>query len=131
MSIKYKMIHWGDYLNPDEKKKTGYYPQVIRSGTVSLEEMATIIAKGKRLQAFEIKSTLELLLACIEDELLDGNSVCLDGFGTFSLTAQCVRRVENPKEIRAESVEVKRVTFTPSLPLRKRLKNAKFIRAAE
>lgn len=131
MSIKYKMIHRGDYLNPDEKKKTGYYPQVIRSGTVSLEEMATIIAKGKRLQVFEIKSTLELLLACIEDELLDGNSVCLDGFGTFSLTAQSVRRVENPKEIRAESVEVKRVTFTPSLPLRKRLKNAKFIRAAE
>ena len=131
MSIKYKMIHRGDYLNPEEKKKSGYYPQVIRSGTVNLEEMATIIAKGKRLQAFEIKSTLELLLACIEDELLDGNSVCLDGFGTFSLTAQCVRRVENPKEIRAESVEVKRVTFTPSLPLRKRLKNAKFIRAAE
>lgn len=131
MSIKYKMIHRGDYLNPEEKKKSGYYPQVIRSGTVNLEEMATIIAKGKRLQAFEIKSTLELLIACIEDELLDGNSVCLDGFGTFSLTAQCVRRVENPKEIRAESVEVKRVTFTPSLPLRKRLKNAKFIRAAE
>lgn len=125
------MIHRGDYLNPEEKKKSGYYPQVIRSGTVNLEEMATIIAKGKRLQAFEIKSTLELLIACIEDELLDGNSVCLDGFGTFSLTAQCVRRVENPKEIRAESVEVKRVTFTPSLPLRKRLKNAKFIRAAE
>ena len=131
MSIKYKMIHRGDYLNPEEKKKTGYYPQVIRSKTVSLEEMAPTIAKGKRLQAFEIKSTLELLMACIEDELLDGNSVCLDGFGTFSLTAQCVRRVENPKEIRAESVEVKRVTFTPSLPLRKRLKNAKFIRAAE
>ena len=125
------MIHRGDYLNPEEKKKTGYYPQVIRSKTVNLEEMATTIAKGKRLQAFEIKSTLELLMACIEDELLDGNSVCLDGFGTFSLTAQCVRRVENPKEIRAESVEVKRVTFTPSLPLRKRLKNAKFIRAAE
>ncbi len=131
MSIKYKMIHRGDYLNPDEKKKTGYYPQVIRSRTVNLEEMATIIAKGKRLQAFEIKSTLELLMACIEDELLDGNSVCLDGFGTFSLTAQSNRRVDNPKEIRAESIEVKRVTFTPSLPLRKRLKNAKFVRAAE
>ena len=131
MSIKYKMIHRGDYLNPEEKKKSGYYPQVIRSGTVNLEEMATTIAKGKRLQAFEIKSTLELLMACIEDELLDGKSVCLDGFGTFSLTAQSVRRVENPKEIRAESVEVKRVTLTPSLPLRKQLKNAKFVRTAE
>ena len=129
MSIKYKMIYRGDYLNADEKKQTGYYPQVIRSATVNLEEMATIIAKGKRLQAFEIKSTIELLMACIEDELLEGNSVCLDGFGTFSLTAHCNRRVDNPKEIRAESIEVKRVTFTPSQPLRKRLKNAKFVRA--
>lgn len=125
------MIYRGDYLNPDEKKQTGYYPQVIRSATVNLEEMATVIAKGKRLQAFEIKSTLELLMACIEDELLNGNSVCLDGFGTFSLTAQCKRRVDNPKEIRAESIEVKRVTFTPSQPLRKRMKNAEFIRATK
>lgn len=125
------MIHRGDYLNPDEKKKTGYYPQVIRSRTVNMEEMATIIAKGKRLQAIEIKGTLELLMVCIEDELLNGNSVCLDGFGTFSLTAQSKRRADNPKEIRAESVEVKRVTFTPSLPLRKRLKEAIFVRAAE
>ena len=78
MSIKYKMIHRGDYLNPEEKKKSGYYPQVIRSGTVNLEEMATIIAKGKRLQAFEIKSTLELLIACIEDEL--GWKKCLPGW---------------------------------------------------
>ena len=129
MSINYKMIHRGDYLNPDEKKKTGYYPQIIRSKTVHLEEMATSIAKGKRLQAFEIKGTLELLMACIEDELLNGNSVCLDGFGTFALSAQCNRQVNNPKEIRAESIEVKRVTFTPSLPLRKRLKNATFVRS--
>lgn len=127
MSINYKMIHRGDYLNPDEKKKTGYYPQIIRSKTVNLEEMATTIAKGKRFQAFEIKGTLELLLACIEDELLEGNSVCLNGFGTFSLTAQSKRRADNPKEIRAESIEVKRVTCTPSLPLRKRLKEAKFV----
>lgn len=129
MAIKYKMIHRGDYLNPDEKKKTGYYPQIVRSKTMNLEELAMNIAKGKRLQAFEIKSTLELLMACIEDELLDGNSVCLDGFGTFSLSAQCNRSVSDPKEIRAESIEIKRVTFTPSQPLRKRLKNAKFVRA--
>lgn len=90
--------------------------------------MATTIAKGKRLQAFEIKGTLELLMACIEDELLKGNSVCLDGFGTFALSATCSKHVENPNDVRAESIAVKRVTFTPSKPLIKRMKEAKFKR---
>jgi len=131
MSIRYKMIHRGDNLNPEGKKKTGFYPQVVRSKTVGLEELATIMAKGKRLQAFETKSTIELLTACIEDQLMGGNSVCIDGFGTFSVTAQSKRHVSKPDEIRAESVEVKRVVFTPSAPFRKRMKGAKFVRAAK
>lgn len=131
MSIKYKMIQRGDYLNPDDKKKTGYYPQVVRAKTFTTEELALIMAKGKRLQAYEVKGTIELLLACIEDELLNGNNVCLNGFGTFSLSAKCKRTVDNPSEVRAESIEIKKVAFTPSAPLRKRLKLANFVRAKE
>lgn len=131
MAIKYKMIAKGDYLNPEGKKKTGYYPQVVRSSTVGISDLASSVAKGKRLNSIEMKGTIEMLLACIEDELLKGNNVCLEGFGTFALTAQCNRHVENPGEVRAESIEVKRVTFTPSLPLRKRLRNAKFVRTKD
>lgn len=126
MSIKYKMIHRGDYLNPDEQKKTGYYPQIVRSRTVNTDWIALSMARGKRLNAIDIKGTIEMLLACIEEELLNGNSVCFEGFGTFALSAQCIRHVENPNEVRAESIKVKRVTFTPSLPLRKKLRGAVF-----
>ncbi|MHB9143677.1 MAG: HU family DNA-binding protein, partial [Paludibacter sp.] len=76
MSINYKMIHRGDYLNPEGQKKTGYYPQVVRSETVNTGELALRVARGKRLNAIDTKATIELLLACIEDELLNGNSVC-------------------------------------------------------
>jgi len=130
MSIKYKMIERGDYLNPEGKKKTGYYPQVVRSRTLNTEELALRVARGKKFNAIDAKATIEMLLACIEDELLDGNSVCFDGFGTFALTAEC-REVSDPTKIRAESISVKRVTFTPSQPLRKRLKSATFIRATK
>jgi len=130
MSIKYKMIHRGDYLNPEGQKKTGFYPQVVRSRTLNTEEVALKVARGKRLNAIDAKATIEILLACIEDELLDGNSVCFDGFGTFALTAEC-REVSDPTKIRAESISVKRVTFTPSKPLKKRLKSAEFVRAKE
>lgn len=130
MSIKYKMIHRGDYLNPEGKKKTAYYPQVVRSETRNLAFMANKVARGKTIQAIETEGTIRILLNYIEDELLNGNSVCFDGFGTFALTAQC-RAVQDPSEIRAESISVKRVTFTPSKPLKNRLKSAKFIKAKE
>lgn len=127
MSIKYKMIERGDYLNPEGQKKTGFYPQVVRSKTVDTEELAGSVARGKRFNAIETKATIEILLACIEDELLAGNSVCFDGFGTFALTAEC-RAVKDQTKIRAESISVKRVTFTPSKPLKNRLKSAEFVR---
>lgn len=124
------MIERGDYLNPEGQKKTGYYPQVIRSRTVNTEELALNVARGKRLNALDVKANIEMLLACVEDELLNGNSVCFDGFGTFALTAEC-RDVSDPAKIRAESISVKRVTFTPSKPLKNKLKLAEFVRAKD
>lgn len=124
------MIERGDYLNPEGKKKTGYYPQVVRSRTVNTEELALTVARGKRLNALDVKANIEMLLACVEDELLNGNSVCFDGFGTFALTAEC-REVNDPTKILAESISVKRVTFTPSKPLKNRLKSADFVRAKD
>ncbi len=128
MAIKYKMVYKGDYLNPDDKKKTGFYPQVVRRKTVGIEELALEVSHGKRLKAIEIKANIELLLACVETELLNGNNVCFEGFGTFALTASCTKDVKDPSEIRAESISVKRITFTPSKPLKNRLKIAKFER---
>ena len=124
------MIERGDYLNPEGKKKTGFYPQIVRSQTVNTEALAASVARGKRFTTIETKATIEIILACIEDELLAGNSVCFDGFGTFALTTEC-REVSDPTKIRAESISVKRVTFTPSKPLKKRLKSAIFVRATE
>jgi len=37
----------------------------------------------------------------------------------------------NPDEIRAESIKVKRLVFKPSKVLIKRIKDAKFVRAAK
>ncbi len=128
MSIKYKMIRRGDNLNPEGKKKTGFYPQVVRSKTVNTEQMALSVARNRKFNAIETKATIEMLLVSIEEELLNGNSVCFEGFGTFSLTAQCNRHVSNPQDVRAESIEVKRVVFTPSSKMRSRMKGAKFVK---
>lgn len=127
MSVNYKMIFRGDYLNPNEKKKTGFYPQVVRKSTVSIKDLAESMSFGKRLGALEAEVYIKALLACIEAELLEGNNVCLNDFGTFSLTAEC-RDVSKPDEIRSESIAVKRVVFTPSKELKGNMRMARFVR---
>ena len=81
-----------------------------------MRELAEIVSEDTTLGRMEVEAALRMVLERIERELLVGNHVCLDEFGTFSLTAQC-RYVESPDEIRAESVKVKRVVFNPSKTL--------------
>ena len=129
MSIQYKMVKRNDNLNPEGKKKAGYYPQVVRTKTVKTRELTRLASDETTLNAFEVEASIQILLDHIERELLNSHHVCLEGFGTFSLTAES-RYVENPDEIRAESIKVKRVVFKPSKVLMDRIKTAKFVRAS-
>lgn len=125
------MVKRGDYYNPEESKKEGFHPQVVRRTTVTIGDIALKMAKGKALNAPDAKAMIETLILCIEEELLNGNHVMLDNFGTFSLTAQRKRKADTPDEIRAESIEVKRIAFKPSPRLHRHMKQAVFVRAKE
>ncbi|MFT4070865.1 MAG: HU family DNA-binding protein [Dysgonamonadaceae bacterium] len=131
MSIQYKMVRRNDYYNPEENKKEGFYPQVVRKTTLTTADIALRMAKGKAINVPDAKAMIETLIFCIKEELLDGNHVMLDGWGTFSLTAQRKRKADSPSEIRAESIEVKRVVFKPSPAVYRYMKRAQFVRAKE
>lgn len=125
MSIKYKMIERKDYYNSEDKKKNGYYPQIVRSKTIKIKDISKKVAAISPLGAAYAEGLVRTLLECIETELLNGNSVCFEEFGTFSLTAKC-KETNDPSKIRAESIHVKRVVFIASKALNTRLKIAKF-----
>jgi predicted histone-like DNA-binding protein len=125
------MVKRGDYYNPEESKKEGFYPQIVRRTTVTTADIALKMAKGKAMNVPDAKAMVETLIYCIEEELLNGNHVMLDNFGTFSITAHAKRKADTPDEIRAESIEVKRVAFKPSPALRRQMKKATFVRAKE
>lgn len=116
-----------DNVNDAESKKGGLYPVVIRKNTVSLNELVKIAAKSGRMSEFELEMALKIVLKTIENELLNSNHVNLDGFGTFSLSASS-RNVESDKEIRAESISVKKVTFKTSPRLLSSMKKATFVK---
>jgi predicted histone-like DNA-binding protein len=127
MSVQYKMVGKNDNLNPEKSKKKGYYPAVVRKKTVSTMELAERAASRCRMHPYELEMALKTLMEALKDELLESNNVCLEGFGTFSLKAES-RNVENPDELRTESIFVKKVAFKCSPILLKDLKSAQFVR---
>ena len=130
MSIQYKMMGKNDNLSPADQKKKGYYPTVVRKKTIGITELADIASKHCSMNNFELEMAAKVLLKAIQDELLNSNHVCLEGFGTFSVKAES-RHVETPDELRAESVFVKKVAFKCSPILLTEMKSATFVRYKE
>ena len=130
MSVQYKMVGKNDNLNPAELKKSGFYPTVVRKTTKGIKELSVRAARKSNFNAFEMELAIKIALESIKEELLESNHVCLEGFGTFSLKAES-RNVENPNELRAESITVKKVAFKCSPILIKDFKAATFVRYRE
>ena len=128
MAILYRMKIRRDNINPDDKKVTGYYPTVVRRATIDTKRLAERMANGSTLNKQEARMMIEMMIDAIETELKHGNHVCLNGFGTFSLSAES-RLVKRKDEIRAESIRVKRVTFRTSEPFMRRMRKATFEKA--
>ena len=124
------MVVKNDNLNHEEFKKKGFYPTVVRKKTVGIKELAERASKRCRMHPYEMEMAIKTALEAIQEELLESNNVCLEGFGTFSLKAES-RNVLNPDELRAESIFVKKVSFKCSTILLKELKVAKFARYNE
>jgi predicted histone-like DNA-binding protein len=121
MSIYYRMMEQTDNLHQGKNKKRGFYPRIISKRTVRLRELCQLAAEGTTINSVELEASAGILVKRILKELADGNNVCIDGFGTFSVSAEAVRPVSTEREIRAESIRVKKIVFKNSQALMKRL----------
>ena len=121
------MMGKNDNLNPEDLKKKGYYPTVVRKNTIGIKELSKRAAIHCNLNPYEMEMAIKTTLEAIQKELQESNHVCLEGFGTFSLKAES-RNVENPDELRAESIFVKKVSFKCSPILIKEMRGTHFVR---
>jgi predicted histone-like DNA-binding protein len=121
MSIYYRMMKQTDNLHSEGDKKRGFYPRIISKRTVGLRELCQRAAEGTTINAFELEASAGIIVRRILKELADGNNVCIEEFGTFSVSAEAVRDVHTEKEVRAESIRVKKIVFKTSQALMKRL----------
>lgn len=121
MSIYYKMTGITDKLNPEESRKRSFYPRIVSRKTTTLAELCKRTARGGSLNAFELEIAARMLVQGIMDELGEGNIVSIDGFGSFSVSAEAVREAQAADDIRAESIRAKRIVFKTSKTLLGRL----------
>lgn len=119
MSIYYKLYEQNDNLNSAESRKQGLYPRIISRKTVGLAELCKRKAEGTTFNAFELEIAAKMLVEGILDELADGNNVSIDGFGTFSVSAEAIREAKQQHDIRAESIKLKRIVFKAAQALLK------------
>lgn len=125
MGVKYRLRKRPTNLSKDIEE--GYYPQVIRTNNVDSRGLASYVTGDNGFLSASLLGAIEQLKEGIISLLENGNSVTINGLGTFTLTAQA-RLVKNPKEIRAGSISVKDVVFKVSPELMQRLKSVQFER---
>ena len=119
MSIYYRLDAQTDNMNPAGSKKHGLFPRIIRRRTIRLDELCKRRAEGTTFNAFELEIAAKMLVDGILKELGAGNNVTVDGFGTFSISAEATREAQQPNDIRAESIRLKKIVFKMSKTLLK------------
>lgn len=124
MSVQYKLAR---NLTPNEEGKQPLHARFVPNGTMRLDDLVKNASGRSSLSSADIKGALQLLQDVIADALMFGYNIELEGIGTFGLTLKC-RPVMNEKEIRAESVHFRDVTFRSSSVLRNRLKTIPVVR---
>lgn len=107
--------------------KTGtlfYFPSIVQSGTLTLSEVASRIAKRSTMHTADIKAVLSALEQTVGDALTSGHSVRLGDLGSFRITCITTHGEDDPKLVTAKQVKKLRVRFTPSGAMQQKLGTA-------
>ena len=124
MAVRYKLTKIND--NITDNKTVKYSVTTVSYDNVNLDALAEQIAGSSTFSYGEVKGLVENLTILIAEALEGGNTVTIDGLGTFSVTARPNREVEDPLKIRAESIKLKGIGFKPSPKLKERLRSIEF-----
>lgn len=100
-------------------KKFVFYPRWKKNGKVTKSQLAEIAARQSTFSKGEIEGQYTDFPQYIVDQVLQGNEVYLEGFGTFYPHVSGPSH-ENPGKITTEGLEIT-IRFKPDKSLQSRL----------
>lgn len=110
MAIKYYARESKSALSDN---KTYYYAQAVIDEQVSQQTIIDRIVEKSSLSEGDVMSCVTELFKEMTSEMLEGHSVKLDNFGSFSLTVQS-KAQETAEKVTTDTIENCRISFRPS-----------------
>ncbi|MBQ8501345.1 MAG: HU family DNA-binding protein [Bacteroides sp.] len=111
MPVLYK-ARQASIANKEGKKL--FHPQVVTTGTVTLDQLAKEVAELSSLSTGDVKNSIDNLIVVMTRHLHSSESVLLDGLGSFALSLRSTGKgVETADEVTAQNSRVK-TTFRPT-----------------
>jgi predicted histone-like DNA-binding protein len=111
--------------NPQDLSKSKWYLTQEQSGSVGIKEIAKEIEGRSALSLGDVQSVLSNLVEVLPTFLKLGQSVNLEGFGSFRISVSS-EGVENPDELNARHVKSVKLLFLASAALKRNLDGISF-----
>ncbi|WP_455587459.1 HU family DNA-binding protein [Bacteroides sp.] len=108
MSVEYELHESPDIRKTGEKQPL--YPRIVSKGTVDQDEFLDRVSKFTGISRSLLSGAMESFQNELCDLLASGWNVELGDIGYFSASLQCPP-VMDPKEIRANSINLKNINF--------------------
>lgn len=124
MSIFLNAVQRFNPLKPDEPKK--WYPVQYTVKLVEETEVAELLADETTLNPMEAQMTIRQFRKVLQRLLLDGKSVRLGNWGTFSVTLS-TEGAATREELTARNVKTVHINFQPGEDLKAAMQKADFV----
>ena len=126
--MEYTLIQKPNPRDLEAPKK--WYAIPVNKGCVSIEEMSEIIAKRSSLTPGDVYSAVYQFFDLISDFVDRDQSVSLGEIGRMrgSFSSE---GVENPDDFDVKMIKDKRIIYTPSVKIKKRLKAMKVSKSSK
>lgn len=92
-----------------------WYPRIIKTGrTVTSDDLARDLSEVSTLSIGDSRNVFDNLMGIMRRHLLNSRSVCLDGFGTFTITCRARKTgVDTKEEVSPKQITDLKIRFTP------------------
>ena len=96
--------------------KNLWYPALVKDGgLITSTKIARRIAEKSSLTPGDVYNVIDSLVGELNDKLMNGHSVQLDGFGTFTAIIKANGNgVETPQEVNVSQINSMWIKFTPT-----------------
>ena len=113
---------------PNDRSKAKYYPKIVRSETLTTEQVAALLQERTTLDNSEVYGFLNALGKAIRSYVTNSFVVEVEGLGIFTPTMKATS-VDTEEELKASTITKKGVNYRPTTLMTNGYKSIGFTRA--